>query len=202
MSYVGGARAFERRRASRGLLERLGCLARRARVHGEHGASDLIEVRGGLVGEVHVGETRRDPGLDGHVDQLGIAAGGGGGGNNGMGGVVTGRAQAGKGMLASAGSVGLHAKASTEASISPRRGGSSTPIQPTSCVAQKIDTSSPRALSVTTSASSAVRSLLTLVMAAFQTSSTVMGMQATVGAFESAAAITCTASIAPVLASG
>ena len=56
--------------ASRCSLERLGCLARRARAHGEHGAGDLVEVRGGLLGEVHVGEPRRDGRLDGDVDQL------------------------------------------------------------------------------------------------------------------------------------
>ena len=69
MSYVGGARAFIRRRASRGSLERLGC-APRARAHGEHGAGDLVEVRGGLLGEVHVGEPRRNRRVHRNVDPL------------------------------------------------------------------------------------------------------------------------------------
>ena len=132
----------------------------------------------------------------------GTAAGGGGCGSGGIGGVVTGRAQAGKDSSASSGSVGAHACASTAASMSPRRGGSSTLSQPTSSEASHASSATPLASSSATLASSAARSALTALVARPHTSSAVMAVHAAVGADGAAAASTYVASMAPVLASG
>ena len=138
------------------------------------------------------------------VAQPGMQAGaaGGLGGSAGSAAVDTGRVKLGYGTSASCGSVGLHACAITEASMSPRRGGCSTSSQPLSWSASQVALSQPACSSCSILSVSRVRRSATATVASPCTSSTVIGVESAVGADGGAAARMAVGSIAPTFASG